>query len=173
MITHRVARRLALYLIVALSIAPSVGASDEDLLNARTPTEGVLFGGQPSAEQLAALAEEGYRILDLRTAEEDRGYDEPAEAERLGIEYLNLPVNGEALGLDQTYEDFFEAFEGDRPVVVHCASGNRVGALYYAWLVARDGRSRAEARELAEENGLRSEQLATAIDRWLDRQPEP
>jgi uncharacterized protein (TIGR01244 family) len=136
------------------------------------PEEGLVFGGQPSEGQLAALAAAGYRVIDLRMPEENRGYDEAAAAEALGIEYHNVPVGGPTLGDAETYERFFELFESvERPVVVHCASGNRVGGLYYAWLVARQGVPREEAIERARENGLTSERLRETVDAYLDAHP--
>ena len=144
-------------------------APEEPLANAQRPEEGVLFGGQPTEAELEALAAAGYTILDLRTPQEDRGYDEAAAAERLGLEYHNVPVGGETLAEASTFDRFFELFEqAERPVAVHCASGNRVGGLYYAYLVARRGMSREEALEKARASGLRSDSLRQTIDRYLD-----
>ena len=101
------------------------------LPNAREPLPGVLTGGQPTEDQVAALAASGYRTLvSLRTAAE--GAPSLAEpAARLGLRYVELPIAGaqdltreraEQLGrvlLDATA----------RPVVIFCAGGNRAGAL--------------------------------------------
>jgi protein tyrosine phosphatase (PTP) superfamily phosphohydrolase (DUF442 family) len=149
------------------------GSQDFGLAGARRPEEGLLFGGQPTAEQLASVGAAGYRVVDLRAATEDRGYDEPAEAARRGISYTAIPVDGEALRRDETYEAFFAALEGERPILAHCASGNRVGGLYYAYLVSRRGMARDQALELAKASGLRSEALVAAVDQWLDRRATP
>jgi uncharacterized protein (TIGR01244 family) len=160
-----------LALLLVLSVGASAANAQEDfgLSGARHSEEGLLFGGQPTSEQLAAAGAAGYRVLDLRAPSEDRGYDEAAEARRLGIEYRSIPVDAEALQRDETYEAFFAALEGARPVVAHCASGNRVGGLYYAYLVARRGLPREEALARAKANGLRSDALARTVDQWLDR----
>lgn len=170
--TRLAAIPLLLAALVLGVTASSSAREDPPIANASEPEEGVLFGGQPSEEQLAALAEAGYTILDLRMPQEDRGYDEVALAKKLGVEYHNLPVGAGTLGEAATYERFFELFEdAERPVAVHCASGNRVGGLYYAYLVARRGVSREEALEKARANGLRSEGLREAIDGYLDSLP--
>lgn len=161
--------------LVALLASERVASAEEEsgIAGARRPEEGLLFGGQPSAEQLEAVDAAGYRVVvDLRTPSEDRGYDEAAAAARLGIEYVSIPVDAEALQRDETYEAFFAALEGPRPLVAHCASGNRVGGLYYAYLVARRGLTREEALERARASGLRSDALARSVDQWLDRRPE-
>lgn len=146
---------------------------DFGLVGARRPEAGLLFGGQPTPSQLAAAGADGYRVIDLRAASEDRGYDEAGEAARRGISYTSIPVDAESLSRDETYEAFFAALEGERPVLAHCASGNRVGGLYYAYLVAQRGLPREQALEQAKASGLRSDALAATIDRWLDRRARP
>jgi len=95
------------------------------------PVDGVTSAGQPNAEQLALAAEAGYvAVVDLRGEGEDRGLDEEALLEDLGLDYVQLPISSpdaismqNAALLDQILADY------DGPVLVHCGSGNRVGAL--------------------------------------------
>lgn len=89
--------------------------------------------GQPTPEQLAALAREGVRtVINLRAPDEAVDYDEAAEAERLGLRYVALPVRG-ADDLDrERVREFGRELDAARsrgPVLIHCASGNRVGAM--------------------------------------------
>jgi uncharacterized protein (TIGR01244 family) len=159
---------------MASSQVPALAQEDFGIAGARLPEEGLLFGGQLTAEQLGAVDAAGYRVVvDLRAASEDRGYDEAAEAARLGLVYVNIPVDGAALEQDETYEKFFAALDGTKPLVAHCGSGNRVGGLYYAYLVAKRGMPRDQALERARESGLRSDALAKTVDRWLDRRSQP
>jgi uncharacterized protein (TIGR01244 family) len=163
-------------ILMAMALSPGMVVAQEDfgIAGARLPAEGLLFGGQLTAEQLGAVDAAGYRVvIDLRAASEDRGYDEAAEAARLGLEYVNIPVDGAALERDETYERFFAALDGTKPLVAHCGSGNRVGGLYYAYLVAKRGLPRDQALEQARQSGLRSDALAKTVDRWLDRRPTP
>ena len=158
-----------------LLIAPAAGAGEKDhgLLNAKHPEPGVLFGGQPTEAQLKSMAADGLAfVLDLRAESEDRGFDEPAALQSLEVSYLNLPVDAERLAKPATFERFIETMEKvDGPVLVHCASGNRVGALYYAYLAAGKGVDREQARVQAKEMGLRSSALEKAVDRYLDSRP--
>ena len=165
----------ALSFLAILLAAPLVGAEQKDhgLRGAKQPEPNVLFGGQPTEDQLEAMAADGLSfVLDLRAEGENRGFDEPAALRSLDIPYLNLPVDAERMAQPETFERFIEAMEKiDGPTLVHCASGNRVGALYYAYLVAGKGEDREEARARAKENGLRSEALEKAVDRYLDSNP--
>lgn len=161
---------LALVLAAPLAFAEQ---KDHGLRNASHPEAGLLFGGQPTEEQLEAMAGDGLSlVLDLRAEGEDRGFDEPAALRSLDVPYLNLPIDADRLALPETFERFIEAMEkADGPTLVHCASGNRVGALYYAYLVAGKGEDREAARARAKENGLRSAALEKAVDRYLDSRP--
>lgn len=106
----------------------------------RQPSATLMSGGQPSPGQLAAAAAAGVRhIINLRPASEDPGYDEEAEAEALGLRHTRIPVAGGA-GLTRANAEALDAAlassEG-QPTLVHCASSNRVGALFAlraAWL---------------------------------------
>jgi len=123
---------------------PAAAAHSTELLpipNARIPEAGVLSGGQPTPEQIEAASKAGFRtVINLRTAEE-KGFEwESTEVERLGMRYVQIPVAG-ADGLtrdnvEQIDAALREAREAG-PVLLHCGSGNRIGAilaLRKAWL---------------------------------------
>jgi protein tyrosine phosphatase (PTP) superfamily phosphohydrolase (DUF442 family) len=122
------------------------------------PLENVATGGQPAREQLTGLYQAGYRLLiDLRALDEPRGYDERAAAQEAGLLYQNLPVTPETLD-----DDVFGRFRAlmrdprNRPVVVHCGSGNRVGALLLPYLILDEGMTPPEAEKIARQVGLDS-----------------
>jgi len=162
---------VALCLILAAA-ALAAGAEEKDhgILHAKHPEPVVLFGGQPTEEPLQALAADGLSVvLDLRSESEDRGFDESAALQDLGVSYVTIPVDADRLEQPETFERFIEAMKNaEGPTLVHCASGNRVGALYYAYLAAEKGVDREEALARAKENGLRSSSLEKAVDRYLD-----
>jgi len=95
-----------------------------------TPVDGITSAGQPDEAGFRVFAEQGYTtVIDLRTAREDRGLDAPAVVEGLGMEYVLFPIGGNGITFDNArkLDELIEAAEG--PVLVHCASANRVGAL--------------------------------------------
>src|SRR5690606_15098849 len=88
---------------------------------------------QHTHTKLSAFAREGVRtVINLRAPDEAVDYDEAAEAERLGLRYVALPVRG-ADDLDrERVREFGRELDAARargPVLIHCASGNRVGAM--------------------------------------------
>ncbi len=141
--------------------------------NATVPEPGVLLAGQPTGEQIQLLAEDGYEtILDLRTPEEPRGFDEVEAARQNGLAYVNLPVSPATL--DQATLDRFLATmkKAQKPVLLHCSTGSRVGALWYAWLVLEKGKRPATALSQAKAAGLRSPELVEKIEKLVaERKP--
>jgi protein tyrosine phosphatase (PTP) superfamily phosphohydrolase (DUF442 family) len=140
------------------------------LPNAGVPVAGVITAGQPDEAQLEQLARGGVEIIaDLRAASEDRGFDEPGAAARLGFEYHSIPVIGASIGARE-----FEAVRsllrtrGTRPILVHCKSANRVGAALIPWLVLDEHRAVEEALVIARNVGLRSAEMARAAIAYID-----
>jgi len=103
-----------------------------DLNNPQEPVLGVLTGGQPSQDDLIKLHQEGYgTVINLRLPGEFDDYDEADLVESLGMTYISLPIDvregltkANAAQLDQLVAD------AEGPALVHCGSGDRVGALY-------------------------------------------
>ncbi len=84
------------------------------------------------------------------------------------MEYVNIPVGHEDID-DETFDRFRELIRdgGRRPVLVHCSSANRVGALLIPYLILDEGRTPEKAREIAAEVGLRSNRLERAAFRYV------
>ena len=101
------------------------------VLNLATPEQKVLISGQPTEEQFRLLADAGVRhVINLRPADE-QDWDEGALVQSLDMEYYSIPVAGAAgvtLENAQSLYQLLAQLEGE-PLIVHCASGNRVGAL--------------------------------------------
>lgn len=131
--------------------------------NAYAP--GLHSGGQPTPADLAHLRDIGVRsVINLRAPAEDIGYDEAAEAARLGIAYDTLPISGGEDLTDDAVARFGALLDAGRArgdVLVHCASGNRVGALA-ALHAATNGATPADALALGRAAGLAALEPAIA-----------
>lgn len=118
------------------------------------PVNGMTSSGQPSEAALEVFADNGYvAVIDLRTEGEPRGIEEGAVVERLGMEYVSLPIPRN----DVTFENAARLDEllasYDEPVLVHCGSGNRVGALL-ALSASAKGADDEAAIQAGREGGL-------------------
>ena len=118
----------------------------------------VMCGGATSPEAFPELKKQGFvSIINLRR-ESEAGADIPgatAAASAAGLKYLHIPVDGS--NPQPASADAFLAAITDRsnqPVYIHCASANRVGAM---WLIKRmvvDGWDEARASQEAALIGL-------------------
>lgn len=96
------------------------------------PVDGVTAAGQPDETALRVFADSGYVVIvDMRGPEEDRGMDdEKGIVEGLGLEYVAFPISSEdEISFDKASELDALIRSYDGPVLLHCASSNRVGAL--------------------------------------------
>lgn len=122
-----------------------------------TPRPGLYASGQPGTGDWAALSAAGVRtVVNLRTPGEMEGRDERAEVEAAGLRYVEIPVAG-AAGIDADKATQLSALlaGSDGAVLVHCASGNRVGGLL-AVAMAQTGMSEDEALAFGRSAGMKS-----------------
>ncbi|MBA3318218.1 MAG: hypothetical protein H0T50_09055 [Gemmatimonadales bacterium] len=91
---------------------------------------------------------------------EPRPLDEPATTQRLGLEYVVVPV-GPGTMTDATMDRIHGILRqaGDAPVFVHCGSGSRVGGALLPYLMLDQGLEEEEAVDQAMRVGLRSAEL--------------
>ncbi len=116
----------------------------------------ILFGGQPSEESLKRLHDEGYRTILTTRPKSEMKWDEKAQVEALGMQFVSIPMSKPVKTIT---EDQIEAFDkamknAPRPMLLHCGSGNRVSGLYAVWLAKRKGMSAEEAFRMGEKAGM-------------------
>ena len=152
--------------------APRMDDLTDSIANASWPLPTVMTAGQPTERQLRQLADAGVAtVIDIRPAGEPRGFDEARAVAATGMRYEPLPVTGDTL--DARTFDAFRALmrdRGDEPVVVHCASANRVGAVMLPYLVLDEGKSIDEATAMAGRIGLRSPEMLAKARAYLSAQ---
>lgn len=120
------------------------------------PVNGITSAGQPDQAAFKVFANSGYAaVIDLRTAGEERGLDEQAVVEELGMDYLSLPIGSDGISFEnaRALDELLGAY--NKPVLVHCRSGNRVGALL-ALRASLEGADDAAAIEAGKQGGLKS-----------------
>lgn len=114
-----------------------------DLRNLQRPQADRIVSGAIGAADIGRLRAAGIRhLINLRTVEESEGLDEARIAAGLGIAYHSIPIQGaQSLTVENARKlDAALAEAGDELTLVHCGSGNRVGALIAvreAWIRGR------------------------------------
>ena len=159
-----ISRRVLAVGILVFGIPSLVDAQDEAPQGIRNYTRvdaTVACGGATPPEALAALKELGFTsVINFRTAQEDGAAIEASQnaASAAGLKYFHIPFRTPSA---EIAEEFLSVIEqpSNQPAYIHCASANRVGAMWFIKRVTQDGWDDARAMEEAEAIGLRSEAL--------------
>ena len=120
-----------------------------------TPLPEVFTAGQPGAEDWNTIAGKGVTtVINLRLPEELEGRNERDEVTRVGMAYVEVPIAG-AKGLSVEKAEALRAviLASDGPVLVHCATGNRAGALL-ALALAQAGLTDEAALDIGRAGGM-------------------
>ena len=130
-------------------------AAADLLRNGVMVSEGILAGGQPTEEQLAGLADAGYKtVINMRLPDE-QGNTQGEAVEAAGMNYVTVPIEGAAGLSEERARAFAEALDAaERPALVHCGSGNRVGALFALKAFYVDGATADEAIQFGLDAGM-------------------
>lgn len=102
----------------------------------------VACGGATETSALDGLKADGFKsVINLRLATENGANVEQnqAKAKELGLNYFHLPISGTP---DPKMVDQFLTVvsnKANQPVFIHCASANRVGAVWLVKRVLQDG----------------------------------
>lgn len=115
----------------------------------------------PDVDQVRHAAQEGFRsIINMQTEDEDKKLkmqpqEEGRVAEAAGLTFLHHPVDGEKLSDDVVDSFRRKATDLPAPVLVHCASGKRSGALVMMHMACEQGMDGEEVISKAEEMGFK------------------
>ncbi|RLV61538.1 hypothetical protein D5018_01450 [Parashewanella curva] len=124
---------LCLAVFSAASIAKTTDADIQQLglKKLKHPQATVYTGGQPTKTQLEGLKKAGVEyVINLRPKSE-QNWNEKQFVESLGLTYISIPVAGAkdvSVANADNLSKTLLSIKG-KGVFVHCASGNRVGAL--------------------------------------------
>ena len=129
-----------------------------DLPNGQVPFDGILVGGQPTFDQIQQAGETGFKaVINLRSDKELPDPDQELTwVEGAGMKYIHIPVIGaEGLTLEKV-NVFAEALSKSEnyPLIVHCKSGQRVGAMFALKAFQIDEKSIEESLTIGESAGL-------------------
>jgi len=104
---------------------------------------GVFLASQPKPEDLEQAQKGGIKtVVNLRHEDELEDFDERAVVTGLGLTYVSLPWNGPDELTDAVFDEARHLLNAaERPLLLHCSSANRVGAVWIPWRVLDGGLS--------------------------------
>lgn len=158
------------------SSAPQVVGCPLDGIRNVHQLDDIYLAGQPSEEGLqTAKAEDIRTVVSLRHANEMTDFDEPKAVEEAGLTYVHLPWNGEGELTDNVFQKARELFAwAERPMLMHCGSANRVGALWVPWRVLGGNIGLEDVMAEAKIIGLKSTAYEQKAREYISRtQPTP
>ncbi|WP_319800145.1 beta-lactamase hydrolase domain-containing protein [Psychrobacter sp. I-STPA6b] len=133
------------------------------------PDEQTVVTGALSPEQIAHIAASGVEHVINFQPESELTFDEKSAVEAHGMSYSHLPITG-AEDLKQVnlleFDKILRQHHGQR-ILMHCSTGNRVGAcvaLRQGWL---RGRKMDTAMKRGKEHGLSSASLEEEVYKRL------
>ena len=141
--------------------AQNEAEAPEGVVNYTRVDATVACAGATPPEAMAGLKELGFAsVINFRTPEEDGANIEAsmAAADAAGLRYVHIPFRAPS---DQSTQEFLTAVAdpANQPTYIHCASANRVGAMWFIKRVVQDGWEQDRAMAEAEGIGLRSQGL--------------
>jgi protein tyrosine phosphatase (PTP) superfamily phosphohydrolase (DUF442 family) len=124
--------------------------SSSEIFNSIKVSEDLITAGQPTAEQLRSVAQEGFKtVINLATSNPPYSLEgEAGLVQALGMNYFHIPVVW-----DNPQESDYQAFErvmSDLPAgrtLIHCAANFRVTAFYSLYAQQHLGWSKDEAEK--------------------------
>jgi protein tyrosine phosphatase (PTP) superfamily phosphohydrolase (DUF442 family) len=126
--------------------------SIHDVYNFRQAAPDLATSGQPTEEQLGAIAAAGYNVVVNLALHNDPRYslrDEAASVRTFGLDYVHIPVQFGA-PKEEDLLAFFDAMDRNsgRRVWIHCAANMRVTAFVGLYRVLRLGWTEGDAFSL-------------------------
>ena len=126
----------------------------------------LFLAGQFTSEDMASHRKAGVeRIISLRT-EGEIEWNEQSVVEASGLEFVSVPVSGQAALTDAVFEKIRTLLrENATGTMLHCGSANRVGTVWLPYRVLDQGVPLEQARREAKTIGMRNADYeAKALD---------
>lgn len=127
-----------------------------DLYKPHVYAQKYITGGQPSQADLNNLANAGVEtVINLRGKGEFSEFNEQAVVEALGMKYISIPVASVEDISTTNVKKFQQSLAKIKgKVLVHCASGNRVGAFFTLKSYLFDHKNSDQAIQIGKQTGL-------------------
>lgn len=111
---------------------------------------------QVTPEELQQAAQEGFKsVLNLRSPDEEGVLpNEQKYVESSGLEYVNIPLSPNKLS-DEKADEILETIEQlKKPLLLHCKSGMRSGAMALMYMAIQEDMSAQEAIQQGKQMGF-------------------
>lgn len=120
--------------------------------------EGIFLASQPAEADFEQASMGGIRtVINLRHDFEMVDMNEQDVVQGLGLNYIHVPWNGPEELTDEVLDTLrLQLNQAERPILMHCSSANRVGAVWLAYRMLDGGLTADAAKAEAKTVGLKS-----------------
>lgn len=133
----------------------------------------VYLAGQPSEDDLKKFAEAGGKtVVSLRLPDENVGFDESVAVGKLGMKFNNPGFRAADTLTDPVFWGVRELLrdKSQHPLLLHCASANRVGAMWLAHRVLDGELSYEDAMTEAKRVGLKPAAYEAVVKAYIEKE---
>jgi len=118
----------------------------------------IYLAGQPSPEDLQLFKAKGIKTVISLRHKKEVPWDEASVVEQSGMKFVHVPFAGAQQLKPKVFDKVLKILRDEKqgPMVLHCASANRVGAIWYAYRVLDGKLSPDAAMKEAQKVGLRT-----------------
>lgn len=136
--------------------------------------DGLFLASQPSAEDFEQVKKSGVvTVINQRHTSEIKDFDESEVVSSLGLKYENPAWSGSDELTDELIDHTRQLLDTvERPALLHCGSGNRVGAIWFAYRALDGGLDIDEALVEAKTVGLKSSKYEEIVRDYIARHRE-
>jgi uncharacterized protein (TIGR01244 family) len=148
-------KNILVTVIVFISSILLFGAGDDSIPNLYQPRYLVFTAGQPTLFGMRELSEMGVKTVVNVLPDRECIPGEAAMVSANQMEYYKFPFDPSGLSMQRIYE-FGELLSAvDRPVLIHCSTGNHVGGLWFAYRVLIEKASLPQALKEGRRIGMK------------------
>jgi len=159
-------KRIASILLLILALYPIMQAQEDeketsvqtiDKFDNLYHYQHYYIAGQPSLDALRWLQEQGVlKVINLRADWENEeftesSFNEESEIEKLGMEYLSVPVEGRSGYSARKLSKMADFIDGNQEVLIHCGGAGRATNFLMAYLVRYKGYTLDQAVDVGKE----------------------
>lgn len=157
-------------IIIALVIVGLLGCTKSEKRKEKLPKEynglsmpnpklwkpDILLGGRINEADLRILKKIGYRMIVNMRMPQEMSWNEKRYVEKLGMQYVSLPIAGAHGFTEENAHKLAKLLQKkNKPILLHCASGNRVGAMLALKAFYIDKKSKKESIEIGSQAGMK------------------
>lgn len=161
------------YIIVLfiLLIAFPILLADDNIPNLQQPSYKIFTSGQPTEEGFRLLDAMGFKTVVNVLPEPECLANEKQMVTSNNMVYRTFPFDLTAFKLATIHEFAALLKTVDKPVLIHCSTGNHVGGLWFAYRALIDKVPLPEALKEGRQIGMKPE-LEDALFTWVTAQSQ-